>query len=192
MSEKQLRFITPSWSEIEELCMEIAEDVLRDGYKPDIVVGVLRGGIIPAKIVADYIGVKRIATVEVKFYAGIGATREEPVITQPLIENVRGQRILLVDDVADTGKTLAHVASFLNYYGPSEVRTATVYVKPWSMVKPDYYGEETDAWIIFPWERLEMLTELVEHHGFSLEDASEVTGIDPERAEQLLRLHRSS
>ncbi len=186
---EQLRFLTPTWSEIEELCMDIAEEIAGDGYEPDVVVGVLRGGVVPAKLVADYLGVERMAVMEVKFYAGIGVRREEPVVTQPLTERLAGLRVLIVDDVADTGKTLAHVVNYVSLYGPAEVRTATLYVKPWARVRPDYYGEETDAWIIFPWEKMETVRELV-GRGFTPREAAEVAGLDPWRAEELLRVHR--
>ncbi len=188
--ETQLRFITPSWSEIEELSMELAEEISASGFKPDIVVGVLRGGLIPAKLVADYLGVRSLATLEVKLYRGIGEPGANPVVTQPLVAPIQGQRILVIDDVADTGKTLSHVMSYISHYGPLEARSATLYIKPWSMVRPDYYAEETDAWIVFPWDKVETLRELVEKHGFGLEAAAEVVGVDPRRAAELLGLQR--
>ena len=182
------RFIAPSWSEIEELAADVAEEVLMDGFRPDVVVGVLRGGVVAAKLVADYLGVGRLAVFEVKFYRGIGEHGEEPVVTQPLVERVQGLRVLLVDDVVDTGKTLALATSYVSMHGPREVRSASLYVKPWASVKPDYYGEETDAWIIFPWERMEAVRELLAGGGFTLEEAAELAGVDPGRAERLLRL----
>ncbi len=182
----RLKFITPSWSEIEELSLALAEEVSASGYKPDVIIGVLRGGVIPAKLVADYLGVRRLATLEVKLYQGIGEPGATPVVTQSLVADVRGLRVLIVDDVADTGKTLSHVMSYVSHYGPVEARSATLYLKPWSIYKPDYYAEETDAWIIFPWDKVETLRELVEKHGFSLETAAEVVGLDPGRAAELL------
>ncbi len=159
---------------------------MSDGFSPDIVVGVLRGGVVAAKLVADYLGVSRLGFLEVKFYAGIGVTREEPIVTQPLVEKVAGLRVLIVDDVVDSGKTLAHAVSFVSMYGPREVRTAAVYLKPWARFKPDYYGEVVDAWIVFPWERMEVFRELVES-GWSAVEAAEVTGLDPGLAERLLQ-----
>ena len=185
------KFLVPGWDEVEELALEVAEEVLGDGFVPDVVVGVLRGGIVAAKLVADYLGVERLAFVELKFYAGIGVRREEPVVTQPLVERVQGLRVLIVDDVADTGKTLAAAVNYVSMYGPEEVRTATLYLKPWSMVQPDYYGEVTDAWIIFPWERMESVRELVRGKGLSVEEAARIAGVDPRAAERLLRLRET-
>ena len=185
------KFLVPDWDEIEELAMEISEEVLGDGFEPDIVIGVLRGGIVAAKLVADYLGVERLSFFEIKFYAGIGVRREEPIVTQPLVERVQGLRVLIVDDVADTGKTLAAAVNYVSMHGPEEVKTATLYLKPWSMVQPDYYGEVTDAWIIFPWERMEAMRELVREKGLSVEEAARIAGVDPRAAERLLRLRKA-
>lgn len=105
---------------------------------------------------------------------------------------MQGLRVLLVDDVADTGKTLAAATSYISMHGPEEVKTATLYLKPWSMLQPDYYGEVTDAWIIFPWERMEAVRELVKEKGMSLEEAARIAGVDPRAAERLLRLHQAT
>ncbi len=170
------RFEPVSWREVEEGCAEIAERIRRDHLKIDVIVGVLRGGWIPARLLSDYLGVDRMGAVEVKFYRGVGETMEHPVVTQPLILDIRDKTVLVVDDVADTGKTLNIVTNFLSHYGPRKIVTATLYYKPWSIHRPDYYARETTAWIIFPWDKAETVAELIEKRGYSVEEVSRITG----------------
>ena len=173
---RKLKFKPVTWREIEEGCLNIAEQIAEKGENIDIIVGVLRGGWIPARLLSDYLGVEAMGAIEVKFYRGIGETGERPVITQPLIVDVRDKVVLVVDDVSDTGKTLNTVVGFITHYGPRRVLTATIYVKPWSMYRPDFYYDETDAWIIFPWDKAETIAELIERKGLSLEEVSKITG----------------
>ncbi len=184
------KFLAVSWREIEEGCLQIAERIREDGERIDLIVGVLRGGWVPARLLSDYLGVDRIGAVEVKFYRGIGDRMERPVITQPLVVDAHDKTVLVVDDVADTGKTLNIVTSFLSLYGPRKILTATIYVKPWSIIRPDYYAYETDAWIIFPWDRGETIEELVTKKGMSLEEAAKTSGDSVDFIKRVLRARK--
>ncbi|MET1101286.1 MAG: phosphoribosyltransferase [Pyrodictiaceae archaeon] len=184
---KPRKFLSVSWRDVEEACLEIAEEIRERGIQVDVIIGILRGGWIPARILSDYLGVYRMGAVEVKFYRGIGETSEKPVITQPLVTPINDQHVLVVDDVADTGKTLGITISFLNHYGPRRIYSATLYVKPWAINRPDFYARETDAWIIFPWDKAETIEELVEKHGFTIEDAARVSGEHVKFVEKLFK-----
>ncbi len=188
---KPTKFLPVSWRDVEEGCLRIAEKIVEDGEKIDLIVGVLRGGWVPARLLSDYLGVDKIGVVEVKFYKGIGDRAERPVVTQPLVVEARDKTVLVVDDVADTGKTLNIVTSFLSLYGPRKILTATLYVKPWSIVRPDYYAFETDAWIIFPWDRAETLEELVNGQGYTVEKAAQISGGDVEFVQRMLRIRKA-
>jgi hypoxanthine phosphoribosyltransferase len=183
---KPTKFRPVSWREIEEGCLSIAEQIAASNERVDIIVGILRGGWIPARLLSDYLGVDAMGAIEVKFYRGIGETAEKPVVTQPLIVDVRDKVVLVVDDVSDTGKTLNTVVGFITHYGPRKVLTATIYVKPWSMYRPDYYYDETDAWIIFPWDKAETIEELVSRQNMSLDNVSKVTGEEVDFARRIL------
>ncbi|KSW11366.1 phosphoribosyltransferase [Pyrodictium occultum] len=173
-----VKFKPVTWREVEDGCARIAEQVLSKGIKVDVIVGVLRGGWIPARLLSDYLGTPVMGALEIKFYRGIGETSERPVVTQPLIADIRDKVVLVVDDVADTGKTFNMAVSFLSHYGPRRILTAALYLKPWSMYRPDFYAEETDAWIIFPWDKAETVEELVKKRGLTLEEAARITGED--------------
>ncbi|MEB2836585.1 MAG: phosphoribosyltransferase family protein [Desulfurococcales archaeon] len=149
-----------SWSDVEELSYRVAEKIVRDGREVDVIVGVLRGGVIPARIIADVLGVPDLETVEVKLYERAGVRGKRPYIRRPLIGNINDKKVLVVDDISDSGLTLETVVNFLSLYGPRSLVTATLYIKPWTKFVPDYYAASTDKWVVFPWEKKEVEREL--------------------------------
>jgi len=127
-------------------------------------VGVCRGGWPPARIMSDLLDNPKLTNVSVEFYVDVVKTKKQPVLTQPVTMPVNGKRVLILDDVADTGRTLKLVKDHLLSKGAREVRIATVYYKPWSIIVPDYYERETKKWIIFPWERKETVRNLMKKY----------------------------
>lgn len=156
----KLKFEAPSWNQIYDMLLDLAGTIRKDGFKPDIIVGVSRGGWPPARVLSDLLSNPNLANVRVEFYLGFGETKCEPALTQPVSVAVAGKRVLIVDEVADTGKTLKLVKEHIIEQGAAEARTATVYCKPWSNVKPDYHSKETGDWIIFPWEVKETIRKI--------------------------------
>lgn len=157
-----IEFEVPSWDEIYDMLLRLAERIRGDRFHPDVIVGVSRGGWPPARVMSDLLGNPELANVRVEFYVGVAETKGEPVITQPLSVPVEGKRVLIMDDVADTGKSLRLVRDHVEKNGATEIKLATIYYKPWSEIKPDYYVRETEAWIVFPWERKETVRNMVE------------------------------
>ena len=171
-----LEFEIPSWNQIYDLTLKLAEAVRTSGFEANLLVGVSRGGWIPARIMSDLLGKLNLANVTAEFYVGVAETKQEPSITQPVSASVNGKRVLVVDDLADTGKSLKLVTAHLKNQGASEVRIATIYYKPWSITVPDYYEKETRRWIVFPWEQKETVRKIVEKvigAGRTMEDAKE-------------------
>lgn len=172
----ELEFEIPSWDQIYELLLNLACTVRRTVFKSEIIVGVSRGGWPPARVMSDLLENPRVANVAAEFYIGVAETKGKPVITQPVSVSVEGKKVLVVDDVADTGESLRLVRSHLEEQGATEVKTATIYYKPWSVIIPDYYEKETRSWIIFPWERKETVRKIVEkckRQGNSINTAKE-------------------
>ncbi|HOJ92837.1 MAG TPA: phosphoribosyltransferase [Dictyoglomaceae bacterium] len=168
-----MEYIAPSWEEIYELCLDIADKIKKIRFEPEIIVGIARGGWIPARILSDLLGNSYTANLKIDFYRGVGETKEKPVITQTVSTIVEGKKILISDDVADSGKSLKVAQEHLEQCGASQVKIATIFYKPWSIVKPDFYIKETEAWIVFPWERKEFVSKMVETlkaKGFSKEE----------------------
>ncbi|MFQ6087178.1 MAG: phosphoribosyltransferase, partial [Candidatus Bathyarchaeia archaeon] len=185
-------FEIPTWEQIYELLLNLACHVRKARFKPDVIVGIARGGWPPARIMSDLLENPELANVKAEFYLGVAKTKSEPVITQPVSVSVRGKKVLIVDDVADTGKSLRLVRSHLKEQGATEVKIATIYYKPWSVVTPDWYERETSHWIIFPWERKETVRNVVERfksEGKTVEEAKETLirhGLDRKLVERFL------
>jgi uncharacterized protein len=137
------------------MLLNIALQIRRDDYKPEVIVGVSRGGWPPARIMSDLLHNSNLANMKVEFYRDIGVRNKTPRITQPVTMEVMRKRVLVVDDVSDTGHSLRVVANHLRRKPVKELRVCTIYTKPQSIYRPEYYARTTRKWIIFPWERLE-------------------------------------
>ncbi|MEM3715938.1 MAG: phosphoribosyltransferase [Candidatus Bathyarchaeia archaeon] len=188
-----IEFEAPSWDEIYELLLSLADMIKRDSFKPDLIVGISRGGWPPARVMSDLLGNVELASVRVEFYRGVAETGDEPAITQPLPVSVEGKNVLVVDDVADTGRSLKVACSHIMERGAKTVKTATIYYKPWSIFTPDYYVRVTKRWIVFPWERRETVKNLIEKCGRSDASIKEVKrrlidgGMDERLLEKLIK-----
>lgn len=163
--ETEAEFEVPTWNQIYAMLLSQAEKIRCSGFKPDIIVGVTRGGWVPARVLSDFLGIHALATVRVEFYLGVAETRNEPVLTYGVSAEVTGKKALLVDDVADTGKSLRLAIEHLQQQGATEVRIATVYRKPLSVISPDYYEKETRCWVVFPWDAKETIRKILEKRG---------------------------
>jgi uncharacterized protein len=139
------------------MMIELAHQIKGSGYSPQVIVGVSRGGWPPARIMSDLLENPNLANMKVEFYTNIGLTARRPKITQPVTSEVLGKRILVIDDVADSGQSLRVALQHLRKKGAREIRVCTLYLKPKSIFKPNHYARTTSKWIIFPWERLEAI-----------------------------------
>ncbi|MEM3622482.1 MAG: phosphoribosyltransferase [Candidatus Bathyarchaeia archaeon] len=160
MSSK-LEFEVPTWNQIYSMLLNLADRIRKNGFKPDIIVGVSRGGWPPARVLSDLMDNPNLANVRAEFYLGVAETKGEPTLTQPVSVDVAGKKVLVVDEIADTGKSLKLVKEHIVKQGAREVKIATVYYKPWSIIKPDYYEKETSRWVVFPWEIKETVQKIV-------------------------------
>lgn len=144
-----------TWEVFGAATRELAERVAADGWRPDLVIAVARGGLTVGGALAYALGVKNCGTINVEFYTGVDARLEVPVLLPPSLNlvDITDLDVLIVDDVADTGHTLALVQEVLaNHVG--EAHTAVLYHKPQSVIAPTYAWKRTDAWINFPWSSL--------------------------------------
>jgi hypoxanthine phosphoribosyltransferase len=131
---------------------ELAEQVAADGFEPDLILSIARGGLFLGGALGYALDVKNLFVMNVEFYTGVDERLDLPVVLPPTLDQVdiTGANVLVADDVADTGKTLELVRDFCTGY-VAEVRTAVVYEKPRSAVRCDYVWRHTDRWIDFPW-----------------------------------------
>jgi len=156
----RLQFEIPTWDQIYTMLLNMAEKIRLEKFTPDVIVGVSRGGWPPARVLSDLLDNPNLANVRAEFYLGVAETKGEPTLTQPVSVPVVLKKVLIVDEVADTGKSLKLVKEHTEKQGASEARIATVYYKPWSIIKPDYYEKETSRWIVFPWEIKETIRKI--------------------------------
>lgn len=140
-----------SWDELGTGARELAAAIHDDGWMPDLVLGISRGGLLVAGAIAYALGVKNTATLSVEFYTGIDERLELPMLLPPVpdLVDLGEARVLIADDVADTGATLELVRSFCAGR-VAEVRIAVLYEKSRSTVTSDYVWRRTDRWITFP------------------------------------------
>lgn len=157
-----------TWQGFGDACRQIAQQIADSGWMPDLIVAIARGGMLPAGAISYALGVKANGAINVEFYTGVGKTMLEPEILEPYmdISSLEGKRVLIVDDVADSGKTLKLIMDLISEKGLSmggdsakvDARSATIYLKPTSIIKPDYVFKQTDKWINFPWSVLPPVT----------------------------------
>jgi hypothetical protein len=141
-----------TWADLGSGTRELAEQVVADGFQPELILGIARGGLLPAGALSYVLGVKNVFTMNVEFYTGIDERLPVPMLLPPVpdLVDLHDARVLVVDDVADTGQTLALIKEFLaDKVG--EVRIAVLYEKPRSLVSCEYVWRRTSRWIDFPW-----------------------------------------
>ncbi|MFG2194960.1 phosphoribosyltransferase [Streptomyces sp. NPDC048639] len=131
---------------------ELAQTIADDGYEPDIVLAIARGGLFVAGALGYALDVKNLHVMNVEFYTGVGRTLDMPVMLPPVpnVVDLSRKKVLVADDVADTGKTLKLVHDYCAGH-VADVRCAVIYEKPNSLVKCEYVWKRTDSWINFPW-----------------------------------------
>jgi len=141
-----------TWTAFGDAGRELAMLVARDGYRPGIILGIARGGLLPAAAMAYALDVKNVFMMSVEFYTGVDQRLDFPVMLPPLLNavDIKGAQLLVVDDVADTGGTLKLVKEFCAEH-VADVRCAVLFEKPRSLVKCEYVWKRTDRWVNFPW-----------------------------------------
>ena len=137
---------------------ELAQEVADSGFRPDMILAIARGGLALGMGLGYALAVKNISVVNVEFYTGVDERLELPIMLPPTpdVVDLAGLRILIADDVADTGKTLEVVRDFCADH-VAEARVAVIYEKPRSVFRPEYVWRRTEAWIDFPWSAAEPL-----------------------------------
>jgi hypoxanthine phosphoribosyltransferase len=145
-----------SWERFGVASRELAQAVHDDGYRPDLVLSIARGGLLVGAALGYALSVKNTWTMNVEFYTGVDERLDVPMILPPVPEliDLDAARMLIADDVADTGETLALVKRFCEGR-VAEVRCAVLYEKPRTIVPCEYVWRRTDRWIDFPWSAQE-------------------------------------
>jgi hypoxanthine phosphoribosyltransferase len=141
-----------TWEIFGEASRALATSIVEDGYEPDMILSIARGGLLIGGALGYALAIKNVYSMNVEFYTGVDERLEVPRILPPAPDfvDLGHARILIADDVADTGHTLRSVHEFCEGQ-VAEVRSAVLYEKPHSVVRCDYVWKQTDLWINFPW-----------------------------------------
>ena len=141
-----------TWPDFGESGRQLARQVADSRWVPDIILAIARGGLLPAGALGYALSIKNVFVISVEYYSGVDQRLDFPVMLPPQLNlvDIKDTKVLIVDDVADTGHTLKAVMDFVGAT-VAEARTAVIYEKSHSVVKCDYVWKKTDRWIDFPW-----------------------------------------
>lgn len=151
-----VQYLPVSWQDYHTSAQKLAATILSHSPPIDEIVAISRGGLTLGHTLSDFLRIP-ISTISIQSYTDI-QERGEVEITARLQRSIKGKNILLVDDVADSGKTLKRAVSYLKRAQAKSVTTVTMFYKPHSVYRPDYYAERTTKWILFPYEPTEMIS----------------------------------
>jgi len=144
-----------TYDDIWLLTNELAKKIRDSNLKPEILIGIARGGLVVTRILSDILDIFSVAIIGVGFYDGIKETKKEPILTQELHTDITNKKVLLIDDVSDTGKSFEYAVKYLQSRKMQLLQTAALHYKPHSIFKPDFFIRETASWIVYPWEYME-------------------------------------
>ncbi|MFO7894901.1 MAG: phosphoribosyltransferase family protein [Longimicrobiales bacterium] len=139
-----------SWEVFGELCRALAVNVARS-YEPELVVGIAKAGVIPGAVIASILRLD-FFSLKISRRSGFEEVQDRPQLLSSAPREVRGKRVLIVDEICTTGETLRMALAAVRAENPAHVRTATSFVKS-GQYKPDFFAVETDSTVIFPWDR---------------------------------------
>lgn len=157
---KKEEFYVLKWSVFYKDIVRLYKKIKGDNYKPDIIVAIARGGWVVGRIISDLLEVNQVTDLHITFYTNVYSTLKEPIILEGIGKDIKNKKILVVDDVSDTGESLIKAIDYLRSFNPLIIKTATVYIKPWTKFIPDYYIKSIDKWIIYPYEVKETIDKL--------------------------------
>jgi hypoxanthine phosphoribosyltransferase len=134
------------------------------GYKPDLIIAIGRGGYVPGRLISDFLLFSDLTSMKIEHYTRAADMRAEPRIRFPISVDITGQKVLVVDDLTDTGETLNLAVNYVWSLNPAEVKTAVLQHKTCSTFMPDFYAQKIIKWrwVIYPWARYEDLAGFAE------------------------------
>jgi len=153
------------WDELYNLCLELVDRILASGRKFHKIIGISRGGLVPVRIISDELDNPDITIVKVEYYTDIYKMKPEPRVERFPDVDLNGLNLLIVDDVADSGRSLECVSRLLKEKGARTISIATVFYKPWSSVVPDFFVRATKKWVVFPHENREAMLAIAKRLG---------------------------
>lgn len=153
------------WKKIDKINKKITKEIKEDKYIPDIIISIVRGGMIPSVLISHKLNVRNVLNITIKETVDdtINSKKLKPKISNiSLLKEVTGKKILVVDDIVGSGETLKELKKEVIKYSPTEIRTAIFFINEVNWKKSnndinykgivDYIGEKLKGWVVFPWE----------------------------------------
>lgn len=164
MNAKSFACQLVTWDEAFQLSRRTARLIKSSGFQPHLVIAIGRGGYVPARIVCDFLLHSLLTSIKIEHWDKAACKRPEAAVRFPLAVDVLDQKVLIIDDVTDTGDTLRAALDYVNALGAGEIRTAVMQHKTTSSVVPDFYADIITEWkwIIYPWAAHEDLVGFTE------------------------------
>jgi hypoxanthine phosphoribosyltransferase len=169
----------PSWDELHENIREIVKRIKKDNYQPDIVIALSRGGFVPARVICDLMIIKDLVSIKVDHWGLTAAKDGKAHLRYPIDVDLTGKKVLIADDITDTGDSMMIAKEFVKKLNPEEIKTAAIFHIKTSKFVPDYYSKEIDwVWVMWPWNYIEDMCNITpkvldENKGCSIEEIKE-------------------
>ncbi len=146
-----------SWEQVDELSRKLAHDIMSSAFRPDVIVAIARGGFVPARLLCDFLDLFNLESIRITHYTAGAHMEKYARLSSPLCADVKGRNVLIVDDVSDTGDTLALALEHIKSFSPAATKIAVLHHKQVSALKPDFYALEivTWRWLTYPWAVIE-------------------------------------
>jgi hypoxanthine phosphoribosyltransferase len=164
-----------SWTNVKHLSHNLAIKIRNARFQPDVVVAIARGGYVPARLLCDYLNLTDLKSIRIAHYTAGAQKQQKAKLVDNLCRDLGGRKVLLVDDISDTGDTLELARDHLVECGAGPIHIAVLHHKKTSTVEPDYYAHHIIKWrwIIYPWAVTEDLTGFIDRMPHRPVDAGE-------------------
>lgn len=154
-----------SWDDIVDMARRLADVISSEGYTPDVVIAVARGGYVPARLICDLLGVENLISIQSQHWTEAAKAAEKAILKYAYVVDLSGQRALLVDDIIDTGDSVKLACDYIREsWKPKELKVAALqWISPIAKIKPDFYAVEVKDWVWFqyPWTALEDVIQFI-------------------------------
>ena len=153
-----------TWDRFFDLSRQLALNIHQASFQPDIIVAISRGGCVPARVICDYLDVFDLDVIKIEHYHGT-QKQNQVRLRYPMSADVAGRKVLLIDDVSDTGDSFqVGIQHLLERNRPADLKTAVLHHKTVSSYTPDFYAEivQTWRWIIYPWAVIEDMRSILQ------------------------------
>ncbi len=140
------------FDEIYNMSKQLAIKVTESGYEPDLLLAIARSGFVPGRLMSDFMGNSNLFALKVEHWLDTTAEHQEDAvipIRSPL--PVKGKRVLIIDDIVDTGRSAIQTLNYVNELGAKEVKSAVMLYLTVSKYEPDYYTVKQSEWVWFIW-----------------------------------------